>query len=664
MSGPWTEADGAEGPQLAETFDRSLRRVLDNIRDYAIFMMDGERCVVGWNAGAERILGYSAREILHRTADIIFTPEDRASGQPALEQAQAAREGRAEDERWHMRKDGTRFYASGVLSPVVNADGETVGFVKVLQDYTERRVAAEALARSEERYRLLVESVNDYAIFMLDSSGHVQSWTPAAERLLGYREPEVLGQPFSIFFTEADRAEGVPGREIATALRDGRVDAVGWRVRKDGTVFWGEEIATAVRDESGRVQGVSKIVRDITERMVAEEERERLLRQMTEANRIKDEFLGTVSHELRTPLNSILGWTRLLRDGHLDPQSSRRALETIERNALAQTRLVEDLLDVSRIITGQLRLHLQSVDIPAVLTAALDALRPAADAKEITLEVDVSPAAEELVADPERLQQIIWNLVANAIKFTPRHGTVRIEAVSDAEEVLISVIDTGAGIAPEFLPFVFDRFRQADSTSTRAQAGLGLGLAIVRHLTEVHGGQASAESAGVGHGATFRVRLPRHLTGTWDTPHAPASSSVVTPTREAAPDLHGVRVLVVEDDPDARAFMETTLRGRGAVVEAAASAMEGWTAAARVAPDIVVADIAMPMYDGYRLIHEIRSSSDPRVKGIPAIAVTAYARAVDRERARSAGYQDHLAKPVDPYHLIVAVHALVSRNRS
>jgi len=664
MSGPWKKEEGVAGSHFAETFDRSLRRGLDNIRDYAIFMMDNERRVLGWNAGAERILGYSAAEMLHRTGDIIFTPEDRAGGQPALEQAQAARDGRAEDERWHVRKDGTRFYASGVLSPVVNGGGATIGFVKVLQDFTERRLAAEALARSEERYRSLVESVNDYAIFMLDTSGNVQSWTAAAERLLGYREPEVLGQPFSIFFTEADQADAVPARELAAALGEGRAYAVGWRVRKDGTLFWAEEIATAVRDESGRAQGVSKIVRDITERMVAEEERERLLRQMTEANRIKDEFLGTVSHELRTPLNSILGWTRLLRDGHLDPHASRRALETIERNALAQARLVEDLLDVSRIITGQLRLHLQSVDIPAVLTAALDALRPAADAKEIALEVDISPAAEELVADPERLQQIIWNLVANAIKFTPRHGTVRMEAVSDAEEVVISVIDSGVGIAPEFLPFVFDRFRQADSTSTRAQTGLGLGLSIVRHLTELHGGQASAESAGVGRGSTFRVRLPRHLNGTWDAAPTLPQPHAVTPTREAAPDLHGIRVLVVEDDPDARAFMETTLRGHGAAVEVAASAVEGWTTAARVAPDILVADIAMPTHDGYRLIREIRSSSDPRVRGIPAIAVTAYARTVDRDRARSAGYQEHLAKPVDPYQLISAVHALVSRARS
>ena len=325
MSGPPASSNEQEGGRTRAEypFDRSLYPVLDNIRDYAIFMMDAERRVVGWNAGAERILGYTADEILQTTADVVFVPEDRANGIPAAEQAAAARDGAAQDERWHIRKDGSRFYASGVLSRVLEADGRLIGFVKVMQDFTERRRTAEALARSEARYRLLVDSVKDYAIFMLDTDGRVLSWTAAATRLLGYREEEVIGTPFSVFFTEEDRAKGLPGEELAGALTTGRVVAAGWRVRKDGSLFWGEEAATLVRDGEGRVQGISKIIRDITERMVAEEERERLLRQMTDANRIKDEFLGTVSHELRTPLNSILGWARLLRDGTLEPRGDR-----------------------------------------------------------------------------------------------------------------------------------------------------------------------------------------------------------------------------------------------------------------------------------------------------------------------------------------------------
>jgi len=666
MSGPWTQSEHHEGGRAGaeHPFDRSLYRVLDNIRDYAIFMMDPERRVVGWNAGAERILGYSAAEILQTTADVVFTPEDRANGVPAEEQMVAAREGRAQDERWHIRKDGSRFYASGVLSRVPDPEGRVIGFVKVMQDFTERRRTAEALARSEERYRLLIDSLKDYAIFMLDADGRVLSWTAAATRLLGYTEQEALGTPFSVFFTENDRVKGIPAQELAGALTTGRVVAAGWRVRKDGSLFWGEEAATLVRDSEGRVQGVSKVIRDITERMLAEEERDRLLRQMTEANRIKDEFLGTVSHELRTPLNSILGWARLLRDGTLSPQSSDRALETIQRNAMAQARLIDDLLDVSRIITGQLSLHLQEVNVPAVLTNTLAALRPAADAKELNVEMHLGPSAEVVVADAGRLQQIIWNLLANAIKFTPPGGSVRVETSGRDKDIVITVTDTGTGIAKEFLPFVFDRFRQADSTTTRTQSGLGLGLAIVRHLAELHGGWVSAESGGPGRGATFRVVLPRHTQALASSEPAPPDRVRDDPMRHAVgAQLRGIAVLVVEDDEDAREFLRSALHARGATVITAATAQNGWEAAFQVRPDVVVADIGMPVHDGYRLIREIRTSPDARVRDVPAIAVTAYARDVDRTRVLEAGYQDHLPKPIDADALAAAILAVAGEQR-
>jgi len=668
MSGPPASSNEHEGGRTRAEypFDRSLYPVLDNIRDYAIFMMDAERRVVGWNAGAERILGYTADEILQTTADVVFVPEDRANGIPAAEQAAAARDGAAQDERWHIRKDGSRFYASGVLSRVLEADGRLIGFVKVMQDFTERRRTAEALARSEARYRLLVDSVKDYAIFMLDTDGRVLSWTAAATRLLGYREEEVIGTPFSVFFTEEDRAKGLPGEELAGALTTGRVVAAGWRVRKDGSLFWGEEAATLVRDGEGRVQGISKIIRDITERMVAEEERERLLRQMTDANRIKDEFLGTVSHELRTPLNSILGWARLLRDGTLSPEATDRALETIQRNAMAQARLIDDLLDVSRIITGQLSLHIQEVTVPVVLTNALNALRPAADAKELTVDVHVSPSAEVIFADAGRLQQIIWNLLANAIKFTPPGGSVHVETSGRDKDVVITVTDTGTGISKEFLPFVFDRFRQADSTTTRTQSGLGLGLAIVRHLAELHGGRVSAESGGAGQGATFRVVLPKH---THIAPGGGPVPSLESAQHEAATpavgaQLQGISVLVVEDDEDAREFVRRALHARGATVATAVSAQNGWEAASRIRPDVVVADIGMPVHDGYRLIREIRTAADPRVKETPAIAVTAYARDIDREKVLAAGYQDHLPKAIDPDALVAAILSVVRDRRT
>jgi len=647
-------------------FERGLHSVLDNIREYAIFMLDCDRNIVGWNNGAERILGYTAAEVLGRSGDIVFTPEDRATGQPVLEQEKAEREGRAEDERWHVRKDGSRFYASGVLNGVYDPAGPLVVYVKVMQDFTERRKAADALARSEQRYRMLLDGIKDHMIFMLDLSGRIVSWSAAATRITGYTEQEAIGQPLGMLFTETDRADGVPEREIARALVEGRVEAVGWRVRKDGSLFWGEEVAAPIHDSAGHVQGISKITRDITERMLAEQEQARLLRQMTEANRIKDEFLGTVSHELRTPLNSVLGWTRLLRNRALDDDARERALEAVERNAQTQAHLIEDLLDVSRIVSGQLRLELRSVSVPDVISAALEAVRPAAEAREIQLLVSLAPDADQVVADSQRLQQIVWNLVANAIKFTSAGGQVTVTTEMDGSDIHIVVSDTGVGIAPEFLPFVFERFRQADSTTTRSQAGLGLGLAIVRHLVELHGGTATAESAGLGKGATFRIAIPRRRSVTGALlPRSVESSSVEQENPSVPdPDVSNLKIVVVEDDDDTRALLTFALGDRDADVTAAPSAAAGLEAVRTVRPDVVIADIGMPGNDGYWLIKQIRGDVDPSVKTVPAIALTAYARPSDRSRAISSGYQSHIAKPVDLATLYERVAALAGPRRN
>ncbi|HXH82260.1 MAG TPA: PAS domain S-box protein, partial [Candidatus Tectomicrobia bacterium] len=376
------------------------------------------------------------------------------------------------------------------------------------------------------------------------------------------------------------------------------------------------------------------------------------------ANRAKDDFLATLSHELRTPLNAILGWARMLREGKLDPPQTARALEVIERNALAQTQLISDLLDVSRIITGRVRLDVQSVDLPAVVDAAVDAVRPAAEAKDITVQVDLEPGLGTVQGDPARLQQVLWNLVSNGVKFTGRGGVVTVHGARRGSMVELVVRDTGVGIRPEVLPHVFDRFLQADSTTTRTHGGLGLGLAIVRHLVELHGGTVHAASDGEGQGATFTVRLP--LKPVVAAPSAGlrrASTHVAPPALDTAPSLAGLRVLVVDDEPDARDLVASILERAGAAVAQAASAGEAVEAAESVAPDVLISDIGMPETDGYALIRTLRE----RGVGVPALALTAYARYEDRQRALGAGFQAYVAKPVDPGHLLRVVAGLAGR---
>jgi signal transduction histidine kinase len=408
-----------------------------------------------------------------------------------------------------------------------------------------------------------------------------------------------------------------------------------------------------------------ELKREIRVREWAEQERARLLvleqearKQAEEANRTKDEFLATLSHELRTPLNAILGWVQVLRSGKLDPAGASRALETIERNSRVQAQLIADLLDVSRIITGKLRLDFKPVDLRRIIDAALDSVHPAADAKGIFLEVAVMPLASPVLGDADRLQQVIWNLLSNAIKFTSRGGRVEVRLQEAGANAVIRVSDTGIGIRPDFLPYVFDRFRQAEGSITRTHGGLGLGLSIVRHLIELHGGTAEVASEGEGEGATFTVRLPLRAELAED----PLDSTAVGHSVFSRPDLlSGVRVVVVEDEADTRELLVMALQQCGAEVSAFGSAPEALAALDRLVPDVLLSDIGMPVQDGYDLIQSLRARGPGRGGDVPAAALTAYARAEDRLRALEAGYQTHLAKPVDPSELISTVARLAGR---
>ncbi len=389
--------------------------------------------------------------------------------------------------------------------------------------------------------------------------------------------------------------------------------------------------------------------------------REQAARQEADrANRMKDEFLATLSHELRTPLNAILGWVQLLRSGRLDPEARERALETIERNARAQSELVEDLLDMSRIISGKLKLDVKDVDLGRVIGEAIEAVRLAADAKAIQLTTEADPTLGTVRGDPTRLQQVVWNLLANAIKFTPRGGRVMVRATRTDGHAEILVSDNGRGIPPEFLPHVFERFRQAESSTRRAQGGIGLGLAIVRQLVESHGGTVRAESEGIDRGATFIVSMPRDAV---IAPSArvesdgPARATPPRPLASASPSLIGIKVLVVDDERDAREFTATVLRHAGADVAEADSAEAALRVLGQIVPDVILCDIAMPDRDGFDLIADIKQLAPPG-RDIPMAALTAYAKSEDRNRVLDAGFRAHLAKPLDPADITAVVAEL------
>ena len=403
-------------------------------------------------------------------------------------------------------------------------------------------------------------------------------------------------------------------------------------------------------EADGAVSGIFVHGVDVTDQVSARQEAE-------SANRLKDEFLATLSHELRTPLTSVLGWARMLRGGELNEATAARALEIIERNAEAQQQLIEDVLDVSRIISGKLRLDVRPVELVPVVDAAVDAIKPAAAAKNIQLSINVDPEADMVSADPTRLQQIIWNLLTNAIKFTPKEGKVEVRLERLGSNVRIKVIDNGLGIAPEFLPHVFDRFRQADSSTTRQYSGLGLGLAVVRHLAEQHGGTVAAESAGMNQGATFIIELPisalkleaAELEQLRRGEHADVRQT------DASLSLRGVRALIVEDQLDARELLSVLLRQYGAEVLTAGSASDALSRIQSEKPDVLISDIGMPGEDGYWLIKQVRSLKTEQGGDVPAVALTAYASEADRKRALGAGFQAHVSKPIEPTALISAV---------
>jgi PAS domain S-box-containing protein len=519
----------------------------------------------------------------------------------------------------------------------------------VVSLYAELDDHAERLRLAEDKLRLLLDSVQDYAICMLSPHGVVTSWNAGGERLFGYSADEIIGRSFATFYLAPDREEGGAAAQLMASESEGRLESEGLRLRRGGAAFDAHVVLTPLRDAARELRGFSLVVRDITERKRLEDDLRRRAEDLAVANRAKEDFLATLSHELRTPLNAMLGWTRLLRLGKLDSAGISRALETIERNAHLQEQLVSDILDVSRIVTGKLRLELRPTDLALLVDATLDALRPAAEAKRIALRSRLQFAGSVL-GDPDRLQQVIWNLVSNAIKFTPAGGSVDVSLDRQGTSAVVTVADTGEGVALDLLPYVFDRFRQGDASVTRPHGGLGLGLSIVRHIVELHGGKVTVDSNGRGQGSTFSVLLPIR---------AIRRGRAVEATDAQL--LAGLRVLVVDDEPDAREVVSRALAECGASTAAVGSAHEALHILSEFKPDVLVSDIRMPGEDGYTLIRRIRALGS-NGGTLPAVALTGLAHPEDRRRALTAGYQSFVPKPVEVDELAAVVRRVSGKD--
>ena len=641
-------------------------RLIDASVD-GIFAFDRDCKIIAWNRAMQRISGLSSAAAIGKRVVDIF-PFLRESGSDDCFASALAGKGSVSENHPYGPSETGVFESH--YSPLLDEHDNIIGGIAVITDITARKQAEKAAHTAYQQLSFHVES-SPLAVVEWDSDFRVSRWSESAERLFGWKAEEVMGKHVNEWrFVFADDVDAVA--LVTNRQREG-VEVQGIQRNRNytraGSVLFCEWYNSVLRDDRGKLVSVLSLVLDVTARQSAEEERAASLlrerdarRHAEEADRLKDEFLATLSHELRTPLTSILGWASMIRNGEVEGNNASRAIETIERNARSQARLIDDLLDVSRIITGNLRLDLHPLNLAPIVDAALDALRPTADVKGIKLQTHFVPQECLVKGDPNRLRQVIWNLLSNAIKFTQRGGSVSIDLTCVELTARLTISDTGEGISAEFLPYVFDRFRQAEGSISRKQGGLGLGLAVARHLVELHGGTITAESEGLGNGAVFTVDLP--LAQERRDP-ARAEERKREVERRRSPSgvirLDGIHVLLVEDDDDSRKLLGTMLKRYGAQVTSTKSAAEALEVFENEVPDVIISDIGMPDQDGYELIRKLRAMPVEKGGKIPAIALTGYASRKDRERALNSGYHQHMAKPIEQADMISAIAALVGR---
>jgi PAS domain S-box-containing protein len=608
--------------------DAPFRVLVESVQDYAIFMLDVEGRVLTWNIGAERLKGYRAHEIVGSSFERFYPADAIQRGWPREELRRAAAEGRIEDEGWRLRKDGSRFWASVVITALRDATGRLIGYGKVTRDLTERREHEAELARSEEQLRLMIQSVKDYAIFMLDPAGFVRSWNPGAAAIKGYAAEEVVGRNFEMFFTAADIAAGKPQQELALARRHGRVETQGWRVRRDGSVFWANVVITPAYDEQQVLRGFAKVTRDLSE--------QRRLQELEHSSRRLNEFLALLGHELRNPLAPIRNAVSVMQAHPEMPTALARMRDIIDRQLGHLTRLVDDLLDVARVSSGKLALQREPLDYRDVVQASVESMRPLATARGLSLTVTVPDRPIEMLGDRVRLTQALQNLLSNAVKFTPDGGAIALSVAVQGTSCVTAVRDSGAGIAPDALERIFELFVQ-DSAALQDpnEAGLGIGLSLARTLVEQHGGMLSAHSEGIGQGSTFTMLLPLRLHGAPESVEPAASSSAAAP----------LRVLVVDDNRDSADTMADILGLLGHEARAAYGARQAVVDGVAFRPRLVLLDLNMPDGNGFDVLSSLRAAIHPR----PFIAaMTGYGQPSDRQNTQDAGFDAHLTKPVGP----------------
>jgi len=606
------------------------QRMIDQARDYALFVLAPDGRIMTWNLGAQRLKGYAPEEIIGRHFSVFYTPEALASGWPAHELKVATLEGHFEDEGWRVRKDGSRFWANVVITALRDEDGKLLGFSKITRDLTDRRLHEEAVRQSEERFRLMIESVQDYAIYMLDADGLVASWNSGAQRMTGYFRDEILGRHFSRFFTEEDANAGKPWEEIAQARRHGRADNEGWRVRKDGERFWARAVLSAVQDRDGHLRGFAKVTQDLSAR--------RHMQDLEKAARNVNEFIAMLAHELRNPLAPIRNAVEVMAKLPADAQAQEAMRLTIDRQSAQLVRIVDDLLDIARITKGSLSIERRRLELANAVRRAVETSAPGIEAARHTLDVDLAGTPLLVEGDLDRLAQLVANLLNNAARYTPPGGRISVRARREGNYAVIRVRDTGRGIEAGMLERIFDMFvQEGRSPLERVGGGLGVGLALARRIAELHGGKLEAHSDGVNRGAEFILCLPVAAPASAAaTPHASEPGGTAAVAR---------RVLVVDDNADAASTLGQLLKSLGHETRVVHDGPAALVAAAEFRPDVVLLDIGMPGMDGYEVARRLNALKGERKFRI--VAVTGWGQEADRERAKEAGFDQHVVKPVD-----------------